>query len=176
MNAGGYRCNEIGAMMGVQPPVASMEHQYFLAEDIPAIAETGLRILLLCCPISDYYSRQEKNGLLLGFYEQDCRTWGMGGIDPHFADALCPDDLDRVTDVLEGAFERMPALIETSIREIGNGPITCTIDGAPLVVPIVGKRNASCIIACARVLVRAVVTVGCWPNRLFTVKRSMIHG
>ncbi len=146
VNAGGYRCNEIGAMMGVQHPVASMEHQYFLTEDIPAIAEAGRRIPLLRCPISDYYSRQEKNGLLLGFYEQDCRTWGMDGIDPHFTNSLCPDDLDRVTDVLEGAFERMPALLETGIREIVNGPITYTIDGAPLVGPVPGKRNAFCIV------------------------------
>lgn len=146
VNAGGYRCNEIGTMMGVQHPVASMEHQYFLTEDIPAIAEAGQRIPLLRCPISDYYSRQEKNGLLLGFYEQECRTWGLDGIDPKFTNALCPDDLDRVTDVLEGAFERMPVLMETGIREIINGPITYTIDGAPLVGPVPGTRNAYCII------------------------------
>lgn len=145
VNAGGYRCNEIGAMMGVTHPVASMEHQYFLTEDIPAIAEAGHRMPLLRCPISDYYCRQEKGGLLIGFYEQDCRTWGMDGIDPHFTNALCPDDLDRITDVLEGAFARMPALMETGIREVVNGPITYTIDGAPLVGPIPGKRNAYCI-------------------------------
>ncbi|MEN0041763.1 MAG: FAD-dependent oxidoreductase [Pseudomonadota bacterium] len=146
VNAGGYRVNEIGAMMGVHHPVASMEHQYFLTEDIPAIAEAGHRMPLLRCPISDYYCRQEKGGLLLGFYEQECRTWGMDGIDPDFTNALCPDDLDRVTDVLEGAFARMPALMETGIRTVINGPITYTIDGAPLVGPIPGKRNAFCII------------------------------
>lgn len=146
VNAGGYRVNEIGAMMGVSHPVASMEHQYFLTEDIPAIAQADHRMPLLRCPISDYYCRQEKNGLLLGFYEQDCKTWGMDGIDPNFVNALCPDDLDRVTDVLEGAFARMPALMEAGIHTIVNGPITYTIDGAPLVGPIPGKRNAFCII------------------------------
>ncbi len=146
VNAGGYRCNEVGAMMGVVHPVASMEHQYFLTEDIPAIKEAGHRIPLLRCPISDFYSRQEKGGLLVGFYEQDCRTWGLGGIDPGFSNDLCPDDLDRVTDVLEGAFERMPVLMDTGIREIVNGPITYTIDGAPLVGPVPGKRNAFCIV------------------------------
>ncbi|MDO6520874.1 FAD-dependent oxidoreductase [Shimia thalassica] len=146
VNACGYRVNEVGAMMGVEHPVASMEHQYFLTEDIPAIKEAGHRMPLLRCPISDYYSRQEKNGLLVGFYEQDCKTWGMDGIDPNFVNALCPDDLDRVMDVLEGAFARMPALQETGIRAIVNGPITYTIDGAPLVGPIPGKRNAFCII------------------------------
>lgn len=146
VNACGYRVNEVGAMMGVHHPVMSMEHQYFLTEEIPAIKEAGHRMPLLRCPISDYYCRQEKNGLLVGFYEQDCKTWGMDGIDPNFVNALCPDDLDRVTDVLEGAIARMPALNDVGIHTIVNGPITYTIDGAPLVGPIPGKRNAFCII------------------------------
>ena len=146
VNAGGYRVNEIGAMMGVHHPVMSMEHQYFVTEPIAQIVEAGHRMPLLRCPISDYYCRQEKQGLLLGFYEQDCKTWGMDGIDPGFANALCPDDLDRVTDVMEGAFQRMPALMEAGIHTVVNGPITYTMDGTPLVGPIPGKRNAYCII------------------------------
>ncbi|MBX2854911.1 MAG: FAD-dependent oxidoreductase [Rhodobacteraceae bacterium] len=146
VNAGGYRCNEVGEMMGVQHPVMSMEHQYFLTEPIQAIRDAGHRMPLIRCPISDYYCRQEKEGLLVGFYEQDCRTWGMGGIDPGFTNALCPNDLDRVTDVLEGAIARMPVLAEVGIHTIVNGPITYTIDGAPLVGPVPGKHNAYCII------------------------------
>ena len=146
VNACGYRVNEVGAMMGVHHPVASMEHQYFVTEDIPAIIAAGHRMPLLRCPISDYYCRQEKNGLLVGFYEQGCKTWGMDGIDPKFTNALCPDDLERVMDVLEGAFARMPALTEAGIKRVVNGPITYTIDGAPLVGQVPGKRNAYCII------------------------------
>ena len=146
VNACGYRVNEVGAMMGVHHPVTSMEHQYMVTDDIAAIKDAGHRMPLLRCPISDYYSRQEKNGLLVGFYEQDCKTWGMDGIDPHFVNALCPDDLDRVMDVMEGAFARMPALMDVGIKTIVNGPITYTIDGAPLVGPIPNKRNAYCII------------------------------
>ena len=146
VNACGYRVNEVGAMMGVHHPVMSMEHQYFITEDIPAIAAADHRMPLLRCPISDFYCRQDKQGLLVGFYEQDCKTWGMDGIDPNFVNALCPDDLDRITDVLEGAFARMPALTEVGIHTVVNGPITYTMDGAPLVGPIPGKRNAFCII------------------------------
>lgn len=40
----------------------------------------------------------------------------------------------------------MPALTEVGIHTIVNGPITYTIDGAPLMGPIPGKRNAFCII------------------------------
>jgi len=146
VNACGYRVNEVGAMMGVTHPVMSMEHQYFLTESMPEIEALDHRVPLLRCPIDDFYSRQEKQGLLVGFYEQDCRTWGLEGIDPNFADALCPDDVDRVMPVLENVFQRMPALADAGIHTIINGPITYTIDGAPLVGPIPGKRNAFCII------------------------------
>ncbi|MEM8741911.1 MAG: FAD-dependent oxidoreductase, partial [Pseudomonadota bacterium] len=145
VNAGGYRCNEIGAMMGVSLPVVSMEHQYFLTEPIAAIQAHDGRVPLLRCPTDDFYSRQEKQGLLVGFYEQDCRTWGMDGIDPNFTNALCPNDPDRVLPVLEAVFERLPCLTETGIHTIVNGPITYTPDGVPLVGRIPGRRNAWCI-------------------------------
>lgn len=147
VNAGGYRCNEIGAMMGVEHPVASMEHQYMLTEDIPEIVELGddFRAPLIRCPTDDFYQRAEKKGLLIGFYEQDCKTWGLDGISPDFTMALCPDDLDRVVDVMEGAFARLPCLQTAGIKSIINGPITYTPDGLPLVGKIPGKRNAYCI-------------------------------
>lgn len=145
VNAGGYRCNELGAMMDVVHPVASMEHQYFLTEPIADLEALDFRVPLIRCPTDDFYSRQEKNGLLVGFYEQDCRTWGLDGIDPDFTNALCPDDADRVLPVLENVFERMPCLTEVGIHTIINGPITYTPDGLPLVGHVPGKRNAWCI-------------------------------
>ena len=145
VNAGGYRCNELAAMMGVTLPVASMEHQYFLTEPIAEIEALDFRVPLIRCPTDDFYSRQEKQGLLVGFYEQECKTWGLDGIDPNFTNALCPNDPDRVLDVLEGVFERLPCLTETGIHTIVNGPITYTPDGAPLVGRIPAKRNAWCI-------------------------------
>ena len=147
VNAGGYRCNEIGAMMGVEHPVASMEHQYMLTGNLPEIEALGddFRVPLIRCPTDDFYQRAEKKGLLVGFYEQDCKTWGLEGIDPNFTNALCPDDLDRVTDVMEGAFRRLPCLETAGIHSVINGPITYTPDGLPLVGKIPGKRNAYCI-------------------------------
>lgn len=147
VNAGGYRCNEIGKMMGVEHPVASMEHQYMLTENIPEIIALGddFRTPLIRCPTDDFYQRAEKKGLLIGFYEQDCKTWGLDGIDPNFTMALCPDDLDRVVDVMEGAFARLPCLQTAGIKSIVNGPITYTPDGLPLVGKIPGKQNAYCI-------------------------------
>jgi dimethylglycine dehydrogenase len=145
VNAGGYRCNEIGAMMDVVHPVASMEHQYMVTETIPQIAALDGRVPLIRCPTDDFYQRQEKNGLLIGFYEQGCKTWGLDGIDPNFSNDLCPDDFDRVIDVMEGAIKRLPCLESAGIASIINGPITYTPDGLPLVGPIPGRRNAYCI-------------------------------
>ena len=147
VNAGGYRCNEIGKMMGVELPVASMEHQYMLTDTISEIEALGddHRSPLIRCPSADFYQRAEKKGLLIGFYEQDCKTWGLDGIDPNFTNALCPDDLDRVVDVMEGAFHRLPCLETAGIHSVINGPITYTPDGLPLVGKIPGKRNAYCI-------------------------------
>lgn len=145
INAGGYRCNEIGAMMDVELPVASMEHQYMLTEPLPEVEALDRRVPLIRCPTADFYQRQEKQGLLIGFYEQDCKTWGLDGIPPGFTMDLCPDDLDRVVPVMEAAFERLPCLQTAGIHTIINGPITYTPDGLPLVGPIPGKRNAYCI-------------------------------
>jgi hypothetical protein len=101
----------------------------------------------------------------------------MDGISPDFSNDLCPDDLDRVMDVLEGAFARMPVLMETGIKRVVNGPITYTIDGAPLVGPIPGKsatRSASS--ACARDLAKAAAMAGSWRSRSSTAKPATTHG
>ena len=145
VNAAGYRCNEVAAMMGVVLPVASLEHQYFLTEPLAAIEGLGRRVPLIRCPTDDFYARQEKAGLLVGFYEQDCRTWGLDGIDPAFTMALCPNDPDRVLPVLENVFRRLPCLTQAGIHTIVNGPITYTPDGLPLVGRVPGRRNAWCI-------------------------------
>ena len=145
VNAAGYRCNEVAAMMGMELPVACMEHQYLLTEPLAQVAAVGRPLPTIRCPHDDFYSRQEKQGLLVGFYEQDCRTWGMDGIPPNFTMALCPDDLERVGDVMEGAFNRLPVLQEAGIQKVVNGPITYTPDGLPLVGPTPGKQNAYCI-------------------------------
>ncbi len=169
VNACGYRVNEVGAMMGVEHPVVSMEHQYFLTEALPELEARENRVPLLRDPIDDFYSRQEKKGLLVGIYEQGCKTWGMDGIDPDFANALCPNDLDRCLDNMERVFERMPCLTRTGIHTVINGPITYTADGLPLVGRIPGKRNAWCIIG-----LRAGVGEG--GGHGWMLAQMMVHG
>ena len=142
VNASGYRANEIGRMLGVVHPIVSMEHMYFLTEPIPQLQAQDWQVPIIRCPKDDFYSRQEKQGLLVGIYEQACKTWGMDGIDPGFTMQLCPNDLDRCLDNMDRVFERLPCLTETGIHTVINGPITYTPDGLPLIGPIPGLRNA----------------------------------
>ncbi len=146
VNATGYRVNEVGNMLGVTHPVTSMEHMYFLTDTLPELEQLDFRVPIIRDPGDDFYSRQEKLGLLVGVYEQGCKTFGMEGIDPDFTQALCPSDLDRCLDNMEHIFKRLPALTEAGIHTVINGPITYTIDGAPLIGPIPGIRNAYCAI------------------------------
>lgn len=145
VNAAGYRCNEVAAMMGLELPVVSMEHQYLVTEPIREIEELGFRLPLIRCPIDDFYQRQEKNGLLVGFYERDCKTWGLGGIDPEFSMDLCPDDMERISGLMPGLVRRLPCMESAGVHTVVNGPITYTPDGLPLVGPAPGLRNAYCI-------------------------------
>ena len=146
VNASGYRVNEVGNMLGVTHPVTSMEHMYFLTDTLPELTALDFRVPIIRDPGDDFYSRQEKQGLLVGVYEQGCQTFGMDGIDPDFTQALCPSDLDRCLDNMERIFTRLPALTEAGIHTVINGPITYTIDGAPLIGPIPGIENAYCAI------------------------------
>ncbi len=142
VNATGYRVNEVGRMIGVEHPVMSMEHQYMLTTTIPEIVEFGRRVPLLRDPGDDFYCRQEHDGLLLGIYEQDCRTWGMEGISDDFTSALLPNDMERLTDNFERVIKRMPPLGHVGISGMVNGPITYSADGLPLIGKIPGVRNA----------------------------------
>ncbi len=140
--AAGYRANEVGAMLGIQYPVISMEHMYFITEDIPElVGRENDRVAMVRCPRDTFYMRQEGAGLLVGIYEWDCKTFGIDGIDPAFANALCPADLERLIPKLEPIFERVPILGEVGIRSVVNGPIAYAADAGPLVGKQPGFRN-----------------------------------
>jgi len=169
VNASGYRVNEVGGMLGVEHPVTSMEHMYFLTDAMPEIEALDFQVPVIRDPADDFYSRQEKKGLLVGVYEQGCKTFGMDGIDPDFTRDLCPSDLDRCLDNMEHIFQRMPALQDAGIHSVVNGPITYTIDGLPLVGPIPGVPNAYCIIG-----LRAGIGEGGGHGKILA--ELMVHG
>ena len=146
VNAGGYRVHQVGNFYGLEHAVSSMEHQFFLTEELPELEELGRRVPLIRDPGDDFYSRQEHHGLLVGIYEQGCKTWGRENIPVDFANKLEPPDLDRLEDNMMRVFDRLPVLQTAGISSIVNGPITYSGDGVPLVGRLPGRRNAYCML------------------------------
>ncbi len=144
VNAAGLWAREVGHMVGIELPVLAMEHMYIVTEDIPEVLAFGRELL----PTSDYsgeiYMRQERNGVLMGTYEQDCRVWAPDATPWEFNMQLLPDDLDRVSSHLEVGFKHFPAIGRAGIKKVVNGPFTFAPDGNPLVGPVRGLRNYWC--------------------------------
>ena len=141
VNACGYRVNEVGKMINVEYPVVALEHMYFITEPIQELAQENRRLPMVRCPRDTFYMRQQNQGLLVGVYEHECKTFGIDGIDPNFVNALCENDLDRCLPKLEIIFDRLPCLKNAGIQSIINGPITYSADAGPLVGALPGFRN-----------------------------------
>lgn len=77
----------------------------------------------------------------LGTYETNCVPWAIGGTPLDFGHELLQDDLGRVTERLETAFDRTPALGRAGIKKVVNGPFTFGPDGSPLIGPVPGLNN-----------------------------------
>ena len=145
VNAAGYRANELGRMFGRDVPCVSLAHQYLITEAIPELTEREEKLPLLRDPDSSYYLRQEKDGLLLGPYEKNCKAHWVDPSDPmpeDFSFQLYNDDLERLEWYIEDACARVPILGTGGITRVVNGPIPYTPDGLPLVGPMPGVPNA----------------------------------
>ncbi|KAA3633404.1 MAG: FAD-dependent oxidoreductase, partial [Proteobacteria bacterium] len=147
VNAAGLWAREGGELAGVTLPLHPMEHQYLVTEDIPEVCQRDTELPHVMDPEGESYLRQEGRGLVIGFYEQLCDPWGVGGTSADFGHELLPDNLDRIGDSLEFAFRRYPVLGRAGIKRVINGPFTFAPDGNPLVGPVPGAPNYWC--ACA---------------------------
>ena len=145
VNAAGYRADEVGKMFGRDVPCISMAHQYLITESIDELTQREEKLPLLRDPDSSYYLRQEKDGLLLGPYEYNCKAHWVTPDDPRPADfsfQLWNDDLERLEWYIEDAIARVPILGSGGITRVVNGPIPYAPDGLPLIGPMPGVPNA----------------------------------
>lgn len=145
VNAGGLWAREVGRMVGLELPVLAMEHMYLLTDDIPEIVEfnqnTGRELVGVIDFKGEIYTRQERNGLLLGTYEQACKPWSPLNTPWDFGHELLQPDLERISPSLEVGFKHFPAFESAGIKQVINGPFTFAPDGNPLVGPIPGLTN-----------------------------------
>ncbi len=144
VNAGGLWAREVGALAGAYFPLHPMEHQYLITEDVPLIKEMmqdGREHPHVMDPAGESYLRQERLGLCIGFYEQTCRPWAVGGTSYDFGQELLPDDFDKIEDSINFAYKRFPDLERAGVKNVIHGPFTFAPDGNPLVGPVPGMRN-----------------------------------
>lgn len=141
VNAAGLWAREVGRLAGIDLPVQPMEHHYLITEVIPEVRDHGREVAVTVDYEGNAYTRQEHDGLLLGTYETNCVPWAVKGTPLDFGHELLQDDLGRVTERLETAFDRMPALGRAGIKKVVNGPFTFGPDGNPLIGPVPGLKN-----------------------------------
>jgi dimethylglycine dehydrogenase len=136
INAAGLWAREVGAMAGLQLPLIPTEHQYFVTETIAQIAAMDRRLPSVADRDGEYYLRQEGQGLLVGAYERDMRFWAEEGTPQGFGHELFADDLDRITDNMMRAIDRVPAVGTAGIKRVINGPMIWSPDSAALFGPV----------------------------------------
>jgi len=141
VNAAGLWAREVAALGGYSLPLAPMEHQYFVTEEIPAIAALERELPAVADRDREYYMRQEGNGLLVGAYEKDGRFWSEAETPADFGHDLLQPDLERIEENVLRACERVPALGEAGIKRVINGPMIWSPDSAALLGPVPGLRN-----------------------------------
>ena len=145
VNAGGLWAREIGRMVGLELPLLAMEHMYLLTDEIPEVIDfnsnTGRELVGVIDFKGEIYTRQERNGLLLGTYEKACKPWSPINTPWDFGHELLQPDLDRIAPSLEIGFKHFPAFEKAGIKQVINGPFTFAPDGNPLVGPVPGLTN-----------------------------------
>jgi dimethylglycine dehydrogenase len=142
VNAAGLWAREVGRQFGYELPIVPMEHQYIITQDIPELQSLGREIPAAVDFDGAAYLRQERHGLVLGTYEQDCRHWSVGETPADFGVELLPSDLERIAEPLATVMGRMPALERAGIKRIVNGGMVFAPDGNPVIGPLPGEPTA----------------------------------
>lgn len=141
VNAGGLWAREVAAMAGLYLPLVPMAHQYIVTDEISEIYNRDTEFPHVMDPGGESYLRQEGRGLCIGFYEQTCEPWAVGGTPWEFGHELLNDNLDKIEDSIAFAYRRFPVLEKAGIKSVVHGPFTFAPDGNPLVGPVPGMRN-----------------------------------
>ena len=141
VNAAGLWGREVAKLAGFELPLMTMEHQYFVTEEIAEIAALDQELPSVADRDKEYYMRQEGKGLLVGAYEKDGRFWAENGTPLDFGHELLQEDMDRIMDNVMRACDRVPALSDAGVKRVINGPMIWSPDSSALLGPIRGLKN-----------------------------------
>ena len=126
VNCAGQWARQVGAMAGINVPLQPVKHQYIITEKLAGLAADAPTIR---DPDRRTYFKEEVGGLVMGGYEPDPIPWTTGDVPGDFQFKLFDDDWGHFEQHLEQAIARVPALAETGVRQMINGPESFTPDG-----------------------------------------------
>jgi sarcosine dehydrogenase len=130
VNAAGLWARQCGELAGIDLPITVLEHEYFVTDKSPLVPDD---LPTLRDPDANFYVKPEPGAMAIGGWEKETRAaYGLGKLPMSFGQELFADDLDRISDVIEGATNRIPVLGELGIRTVVNGPIPISADGEPV--------------------------------------------
>ena len=171
VNAGGTYARQMGEWSGLQLPMTSMTHHYFVTDNVPEFQdlETELPVIRDDRKVSGYIRMEQKRGLI-GIYEKENSNSVWHDECPwDYENWLFDADYDRVMPYLEESLNRMPIFAELGIQREVHGAISHPPDGNPLIGPAPGVRNYWC--CCG-----TQIGIGWGPGLTRELARWMVHG
>jgi len=171
VNAGGTYARQMGEWSGLQLPMTSMTHHYFVTEPVPEFEhlDRELPVIRDDRKVSGYIRMEQKRGLI-GIYEkQNPNSVWHDHCPWDYENWLFDADYDRVTPWLEESLNRMPIFADLGIQREVHGAISHPPDGNPLIGPAPGARNYWC--CCG-----TQIGIGWGPGLARELARWMVHG
>ncbi|WP_299725861.1 FAD-dependent oxidoreductase [uncultured Tateyamaria sp.] len=171
VNAGGTYARQMGEWSGLQLPMTSMTHHYFVTEPVPEFAtlDRELPVIRDDRKVSGYIRMEQQRGLI-GIYEKENPNSVWHDHCPwEYENWLFDADYDRVMPWLEESLNRMPIFADLGIQREVHGAISHPPDGNPLIGPAPGVRNYWC--CCG-----TQIGIGWGPGLTRELARWMVHG
>ena len=171
VNAGGTYARQMGEWSGLQLPMTSMTHHYFVTEDVPEFKDLDKELPVIRDDkmVSGYIRMEQKKGLI-GIYEKENSNSVWHDHCPwEYENWLFDADYDRVMPWLENSLERMPIFAELGITREVHGAISHPPDGNPMVGPAPGVQNYWC--CCG-----TQIGIGWGPGLTRELAKWMVHG
>ncbi|MEX0284982.1 MAG: FAD-dependent oxidoreductase [Paracoccaceae bacterium] len=171
VNAGGTYARQMGEWSGLQLPMTSMTHHYFVTEPVPQFAdlEKELPVIRDDKKVSGYIRMEQKRGLI-GIYEKanPNAVW-LDECPWDYENWLFDADYDRIMPWLEESLNRMPIFADLGIQREVHGAISHPPDGNPLIGPAPGVQNYWC--CCG-----TQIGIGWGPGLTRELARWIVHG
>ena len=171
VNAGGTYARQMGEWSGLQLPMTSMTHHYFVTDTVPEFRdlEAELPVIRDDKLVSGYIRMEQKSGLI-GIYEKENPNTVWEDHCPWEAEnELFDADYDRIMPWLENALGRMPIFADLGIKREVHGAISHPPDGNPLIGPAPDVTNYWC--CCG-----TQIGIGWGPGLTRELARWMVHG